>query len=163
MRISPRGATLGTAVVLLIGVFAAPWLQGRAPLPGLWLRWLFAAACHQRPERSFIVWGAPLAVCARCVGIYAGAIPGAILGGLQRAQASAALYTFAAALALNGIDVASELAGLHGNLPWLRFALGMALGTGAGMLLSNPAFPRVRSDSAETSFTLPRETRSALR
>lgn len=34
--------------------------------------------CHQRPERSFHLWAVPLPVCARCLGIYAGA---AIVGG----------------------------------------------------------------------------------
>ena len=29
--------------------------------------------CHQRPERSFYLWGAQLPVCARCVGLYLGA------------------------------------------------------------------------------------------
>jgi len=29
--------------------------------------------CHQRPERSFVLFGAQLPVCARCAGIYAGA------------------------------------------------------------------------------------------
>jgi uncharacterized membrane protein len=29
--------------------------------------------CHQRPQRSFHLAGAPLPVCARCTGIYGGA------------------------------------------------------------------------------------------
>jgi uncharacterized membrane protein len=34
--------------------------------------------CHQRPERSFYVWGAQFPVCARCTGIYVGAAFGVI-------------------------------------------------------------------------------------
>jgi uncharacterized membrane protein len=29
--------------------------------------------CHQRPERSFHLWGAQMPVCARCTGLYLGA------------------------------------------------------------------------------------------
>jgi hypothetical protein len=32
-----------------------------------------ALICHQRPERSFHLWGMQWPVCARCVGLYAGA------------------------------------------------------------------------------------------
>ncbi|MEP7304710.1 MAG: DUF2085 domain-containing protein [Acidobacteriota bacterium] len=39
--------------------------------------------CHQRPERSFYLFGAPLAVCARCAGIYAGAALMAMVEGLR--------------------------------------------------------------------------------
>jgi uncharacterized membrane protein len=35
--------------------------------------------CHQRPERSFHLAGVPLAVCARCFGLYASAACGALL------------------------------------------------------------------------------------
>ena len=35
--------------------------------------------CHQRPERSFHLGLAPLPVCARCAGIYAGAAMAALI------------------------------------------------------------------------------------
>lgn len=35
-----------------------------------------ALVCHQRPERSFHLGNAQLPVCARCLGLYAGAILG---------------------------------------------------------------------------------------
>ena len=49
---------------------------------GLWVAallasppWLFPLGsflCHQRPERSFVIGGDQLAVCARCTGLYVG-------------------------------------------------------------------------------------------
>src|SRR5687768_9603926 len=32
----------------------------------------FSYVCHQQSERSFFIAGEPLAVCARCTGLYAG-------------------------------------------------------------------------------------------
>lgn len=64
-----------------LAVLAAPVLE--API-------VYAAAglvCHQIPERSFHVDGAPVAVCARCVGLYAGGVLGfglAWASGLRR-------------------------------------------------------------------------------
>ena len=34
---------------------------------------LGSVICHQRPDRSFHLWGVQLPVCARCAGIYVGA------------------------------------------------------------------------------------------
>ncbi len=61
-------ATLWFALLLV-----APWL----PLPlsaGIYT--LGSYICHQRPERSFWLEGSQLPVCARCLGVYAGAVVG---------------------------------------------------------------------------------------
>ena len=44
----------------------------------------FRYVCHQIPERSFYIMGHPLAVCARCTGIYAGLAAGVIIYPLVR-------------------------------------------------------------------------------
>lgn len=44
------------------------------------VRLAFRPLCHQDPERSFLVHGAPLAVCVRCTGFYGGLALVALLG-----------------------------------------------------------------------------------
>jgi uncharacterized membrane protein len=44
----------------------------------------FALLCHQMDERSFHLLGFKLAVCARCFGLYAGALLGALVYPLAR-------------------------------------------------------------------------------
>lgn len=44
----------------------------------------FALLCHQMDERSFHLLGFKLAVCARCFGLYAGALVGALVYPLVR-------------------------------------------------------------------------------
>jgi len=46
--------------------------------PSLLIRALLDPVCHQMPERSFWLAGAPLAVCARCIGLYAGFLAGCV-------------------------------------------------------------------------------------
>ncbi|HEX8179051.1 MAG TPA: DUF2085 domain-containing protein [Pyrinomonadaceae bacterium] len=51
----------------------APWARahGHEALATT-LYQMFGVVCHQLPARSFYLAGAPLAVCARCFGLYAG-------------------------------------------------------------------------------------------
>jgi uncharacterized membrane protein len=101
---------------------------------GLALQRGFTLICHQRPERSFWLFGGSVAVCARCLGVYLGAA----LGLLFRMSRRIALCLLIAIAALNLLDAASELAGLHGNWLGVRFVLGLALGvSGATMVLSS--------------------------
>ena len=65
------------APVAIVAVIAWVTLVVTAPqLPSSLAAFIYAfgsLVCHQRPERSFHVAGAQLPVCARCLGIYAGA------------------------------------------------------------------------------------------
>ena len=66
------GIGLGTRVR---GV-ATPWLLAHSPVIGFALQRGFALVCHQQAERSFVLFGGSVAVCARCLGIYLGAAVG---------------------------------------------------------------------------------------
>ncbi len=92
----------------------------------------FSKLCHQRPDRVLYLFGAPTAVCARCLGIYAGAAVGSLL----RLKHRLAFRCLGAALALNLLDVAAESIGLHGNMPLLRLLIGATLGIAVGAILS---------------------------
>ena len=48
------------------------------------LRKIFAPFCHQKVERAFFLWDYPLAVCARCTGIYLGVVLGSVIYPLIR-------------------------------------------------------------------------------
>ena len=91
----------------------------------------FSPVCHQDPQRSVWLFGAPAALCARCLGLYLGAAAGAWL----RAPRHILLPAVATALTLNLVDVLTESIGLHGNWIPTRFAFGLLLGTTLGALV----------------------------
>jgi uncharacterized membrane protein len=97
----------------------------------------FALVCHQRPERSFWMFGVPVAVCARCLGIYVGAA----FGLAMRTSRDRALQFLITAAAINVLDVAAETGGLHGSWMIMRFTLGLGLGAAATLLISS-SMPR---------------------
>ena len=93
----------------------------------------FSLTCHQHPDRCFWLFGAPVAVCARCLGIYLGASVGLLL----YTSRQIALRLFIGAAALNALDAATELAGVHGNWLDVRFVLGLLLGAAGALLISS--------------------------
>lgn len=93
----------------------------------------FSVICHQDPVRSFWIEGAPMGVCARCLGIYLGAVAGAWINARRRRV----LGFLAVVILVSLLDYVGESAGLHGNWPLLRFALGGVLGVGIGALVAN--------------------------
>jgi uncharacterized membrane protein len=121
-------------LALVAAAVAAPYCLTHGLLAmGLALERGFAIICHQRPERSFWISGAEMAVCSRCLGIYLGAA----VGLLFRTSRRIALRLLIAAVALNFFDALTELAGLHGNWLVIRFAFGLLLGSAATLLISS--------------------------
>jgi uncharacterized membrane protein len=107
----------------LAALLAAPWALtrpgGSAGTRGTAIAIYLAGrqVCHQRPERSFHLAGAPMPVCARCTGLYAGLPVGFVAGFLSRRLRSTARnrprsWVLAAAvptLASVGLELVSSL------------------------------------------------------
>ena len=79
-----RDAFIASAVVWAALIVAAPYpCQPRAHVDALASALILAVyglgslICHQLPERSYHLWAAQMPVCARCAGIYFGAVLGA--------------------------------------------------------------------------------------
>ena len=91
----------------------------------------FAAVCHQLPERSYFIDGRPLAVCARCTGIYGGFALLLVLYPLIRPLRSTYLpppkWLFLGALPL-AIDFSLTFFGIWENTHTSRLLTGMLLG-----------------------------------
>jgi len=73
------GTTVAGTVLWLAAIIAAPFLRSRGFGGAGFFYACFAPVCHQIPSRSLFLWGFPLAVCARCFGIYIGFAAGLFL------------------------------------------------------------------------------------
>lgn len=91
----------------------------------------FGTFCHQLPERSYFIAGHPLAVCARCTGLYGGFALLLVLYPLTRPLSSTLLprpmWLFLAAAPL-AVDFLLTLFGIWDNTHSSRLLTGMLLG-----------------------------------
>jgi uncharacterized membrane protein len=122
-------AVMAGTLVWLGLIAAAPWLLVRGQIAGAALVYAgFSAICHQLPERSFRLWGQPLAVCARCTGIYAGFLAGLLVYPWVRRLADET-FPDRRWLLLAAAPVVIDFAG--GNLGLLPTTFGSRAATGA--------------------------------
>ena len=97
--------------------------------------------CHQRPERSLRVSGTQMPVCARCFGLYAGFVAGALAistitsKGRSSAGARQTRILLASAAAPMVLSVALEMAGGIEPTNLLRLVTGVPFGAAAGWVL----------------------------
>ncbi len=133
----------------LLPVLAEAWLA-LAPLAHLLEPW-FALQCERDPARTLWLGGTPLAVCARCSGIYFGLGIGALVRRPALGARRLALAVGGAA-ALLLLDIALEHNGTHGNWAAWRVVTGSLLGypVGAGLaaLIAGPTGSEARNATA---------------
>lgn len=91
----------------------------------------FRPICHQRPERSFFLFGEQLAVCVRCASIYTGFLAGVVIYPLVRGLHTLRIpsrWLLLAAFVPVAFEVATEWVGLYHSTMFSRSLTGGALG-----------------------------------
>jgi len=118
-------------IIWITAIFLAPYLRNRAWPGYIFIYSLFSPICHQNPARSFFIFGYPLAVCSRCLGIYIGFLGGVIIYPLFRGFSSLSLPRTKYFLALSlpiGVDTLGNFFRLWSTSNWPRFVLGFVWG-----------------------------------
>jgi len=121
---------LGT-LAWIVAIFLAPYLRSRSSGAASFLYAMFAPVCHQIPSRCFYFHGFPLAVCGRCLGIYAGFFAGLaaypfVRGFMKISLPPVRLFVLLSLPA--GIDFAGGLVGAWTSPIWVRFGTGLVWG-----------------------------------
>jgi uncharacterized membrane protein len=123
-------------------LFGATWTAAVLAAPLLESSAIYAAAgliCHQLAERTFHFGAGPVAVCARCLGLYAGGLAGLIAGewlgvargGTARARALVGLAAVPTAATLAAEWLLAWPVGNHA-----RFVAALPLGAAAAYVVA---------------------------
>jgi uncharacterized membrane protein len=125
-------ATLTGVLAWLGAIGLAPYLKSRGVPLGRFIYACFSPVCHQIPARSFLAWGYPLAVCARCLGIYSGFLAGMALYPMLRGFSTVRLpktKNFLAVTVPIAVDTAGNFFRFWATSNVLRLATGFLWGT----------------------------------
>ena len=125
------------AAVFCIGITLTPWLDSRGGAAGSWLRLAYRPTCHQIPQRCLDLGWGPLAVCARCSGLYVGGLVGLLSGALLGIRIRPRLIWLAIALTPSAVDFLMAFTGLPNLTNWPRFVVAVPPGLVLGLLLAD--------------------------
>jgi len=138
-----------SAIPTLILSFAS--LCSFAIANGASMRWrlAFRLMCHGIVSRCLTLFGAPMPICARCVGIYAGVLAGLLFFWLLPWLREAVMRRVAiAAVVPLAIDGLTQLAGLRESTNPLRLATGLIAGFAFGLWILSAVERREESVAA---------------
>lgn len=119
-------------IIIWIGaMFLAPYLRCESLPSNFFVYAIFSPVCHQIPSRSFHVFGYPLAVCVRCLGIYFGFFVGTALYPILQGFSSLTLPKNRAFLILSFpivLDTIGNFFHIWSTSNGMRFAIGFLWG-----------------------------------
>ncbi len=131
---------VGWAVILVAApyVLAQPEPTTAAALAATGTYFAASLVCHQQPARSFHPWGRKLPVCARCAGLYGGALVGFLFlpwpAGARRTRGVIAL-----AAVPTGVTFLLEVVGLWDPGNVIRCVAALPLGASVAWFVANAA------------------------
>jgi uncharacterized membrane protein len=118
-------------ILWIAAVTAAPYLKSQSSVYGNLIYAVFSPTCHQIPSRCLTLYGNPLAVCTRCLGIYIGFFLGTslfpVFHGLKSESHPKAKILILMSFPIV-IDTAANVVSLWASPHWLRLATGMIWG-----------------------------------
>lgn len=123
--------SLGGIIIWIGAIFLAPYLKKESLTLNNFVYALFSPVCHQIPSRSFFFFGYPLAVCARCLGIYFGFFAGTAFYPFLNGFSSLSLPKSKIFLIISFpivIDTIGNFFHIWTTLNWMRFAFGFIWG-----------------------------------
>ena len=117
-------------------------------------RMLFRVMCHGMPARSLELFGVPMPLCARCVGIYAGMLAGILafwaVPLLRERVMRGVAFAAVTPLALDGL---TQLTGLRESTNPLRLATGVIAGLAFGLWILSAVERRPEQSSHVLDLT----------
>jgi uncharacterized membrane protein len=150
LRLAALVALVSLALLPLLPHLTA-LLPGLAPVERAAGGW-FDLHCHRDPARTPHPLGVPLAVCARCSGIYFGLGAGALLRRPQLTPRALRLWVALAATVMIA-DVLLETYALHGPWSLLRLTTGALMGYPVGVALGHATLGGSRSRASQLPTT----------
>jgi len=149
-QVSPRYCLLlaGSGLWILL-IFAAPGILSENRAVGRAIYLFFSSVCHQRPERCFLFLGEPLAVCARCLGLYLGFFFG-LLGSVLLPGFKRLLLAHPRSILFFFLPMAIDV--LLPNTHWSRLITGMGASFPVAFLV-HQAVEQVRIKSIRSIFS----------
>jgi len=138
--------------IALFGISLLSFIAcGAVVFPPLWIHYrngsdilaaggyfFFSGVCHQIPARCFHLWGEPMAVCARCFGVYSGFLLGSLAFPLIRRGpwgAFPAAWILGASLLPASADFGLAHLGVYDSGNVLRAVTGLIPGAAASFFI----------------------------